>query len=86
MLLLMSRPRSTTQGWHRRLIQCVRQYRYNIAGLTPRYLAMSLPVCPSAFIRRECGLRLSVVVDALDGRRCGGDTTNHAESGTPSER
>ena len=51
MLLLMSRPRSTTQGWHRRLIQCVRQYRYNIAGLTPRYLAMSLPVCPSAFIR-----------------------------------
>jgi hypothetical protein len=33
---------------------------------------MSLPVCPSAFIRRECGLRLSVVVDALDDRRCGG--------------
>jgi hypothetical protein len=46
---------------------------------------MSLAVCSSAFIRRECGLRLSVVVDALDGRRCG-DSTNHAESDAPSER
>jgi hypothetical protein len=27
------------------------RYRYNAARLTPRYLAMSLPVCPSAFIR-----------------------------------
>jgi hypothetical protein len=38
----------------------------------PDVLRMSLPVCPSAFIRRECGLRLPVVVDALDGRRYGG--------------
>ena len=27
------------------------RYRYEVARLTPRYLAMSLPVCPSAFIR-----------------------------------
>ena len=27
------------------------RYRYKVARLTPRYLAMSLPVCPSAFIR-----------------------------------
>ncbi len=32
---------------------------------------MSFPVCPSALIRRECGLRLPGVVDALDGRRRG---------------
>jgi hypothetical protein len=29
----------------------VSRYRYNVARLTPSYLAMSLPVCPSAFIR-----------------------------------
>ena len=34
-------------------------------------LAPFWPAWPSAFIRRECGLRLPVVVDALDGRRCG---------------
>ena len=27
------------------------RYRYNVARLTPRYLAMSLAVWPSAFIR-----------------------------------
>src|SRR5258705_7920050 len=27
------------------------RYLYNVARLTPRYLAMSLPVCPSAIIR-----------------------------------
>lgn len=27
------------------------RYRYSVALLTPRYLAMSLPVWPSAFIR-----------------------------------
>jgi hypothetical protein len=27
------------------------RYRYRVARLTPRYFAMSLPVCPSAFIR-----------------------------------
>jgi hypothetical protein len=27
------------------------RYLYSVARLTPRYLAMSLPVCPSAFIR-----------------------------------
>ena len=32
------------------------------------------------------GLRLSVVVDALDGRPGVGDTRNHANCGTPSER
>ena len=46
---------------------------------------MSLLVCRRPSSGRECGLRLVVVVDALDGRRCW-DTTNHAESGTPSER
>jgi hypothetical protein len=40
---------------------------------------MSLPVSASAFIRRECGLGLPIVVDALDGRRCG-DRTNQAGS------
>jgi hypothetical protein len=27
------------------------RYRYEVARLTPGYLAMSLPMCPSAFIR-----------------------------------
>ena len=62
----------------------VARYRYRVARLTPRYLAMSLPVCPSAFIRFAVG---RVLVSSMRWMVAGvGDTTNHAESGTPSER
>jgi hypothetical protein len=37
------------------------RYRYSVARLTPRYLAMSLPVWPSGFIRFAVGDVLGVI-------------------------
>src|SRR6185312_5657250 len=61
----------------------VARYRYRVARLTPRYLAMSLAVWSSAFLRRECGLRLSIVFDALaDLRWVGGHHESRRERHT----
>jgi hypothetical protein len=45
---------------HQAAVSSVR-YRYRVARLTPTYFAMSLPVCPSAFIRFAVGDVLGVI-------------------------